>query len=157
MKTFMAWLENINDKHLIIMRGLPGSGKSTKAKKLGIGGVVYSTDDFFDVNGQYVFDPTKLKEYHEKNQHRTELAMRKGISPIVIDNTNVFADHIKPYVKLGDMYGYKIKLELPDTEWAWDAEQLANKNSHGVPKHAIDRMLNNFQHDVSIENLRYQK
>ena len=83
--------------------------------------------------------------------------MRKGISPIVIDNTNVFADHIKPYVKLGDMYGYKIKLELPDTEWAWDAEQLANKNSHGVPKHAIDRMLNNFQHDVSIENLRYQK
>lgn len=39
------------------MRGLPGSGKSTKAKKIaGELGVIYSTDDFFMVNGQYVFD-----------------------------------------------------------------------------------------------------
>jgi adenylate kinase family enzyme len=39
------------------MRGLPGSGKSTKAKKIaGEHGVIYSTDDFFMVNGQYVYD-----------------------------------------------------------------------------------------------------
>lgn len=157
MKDFIAWLENKNNKHLVIMRGLPGSGKSTKAKKLGIGGVVYSTDDFFEKDGKYIFDPSKLGEYHEKNQYRTELAMKKGITPIVIDNTNVLANHMKPYVKLADMYGYKIKIELPDTEWAWDAEQLANKNTHGVPLHGIQKMLNNFQHDVSVEKLRYEK
>ena len=39
------------------MRGLPGSGKSTKAKKIaGEHGVIYSTDDFFMVNGVYVYD-----------------------------------------------------------------------------------------------------
>lgn len=157
MKTFLSWVENRHDKHLIIMRGLPGSGKSSKAKTLGIGGVVYSTDDFFDVDGKYMFDPTKLKEYHEKNQHRTELAMRKGVTPIVIDNTNIMADHMKPYVKLGDMYGYKISIEYPETDWAWDADQLASKNTHGVPKNSIQRMLDNFQHDVSIEKLRYEK
>lgn len=44
-------------KKLVIMRGLPGSGKSTLAKKIaGNSGVVYSTDDFFMVNGQYVYD-----------------------------------------------------------------------------------------------------
>jgi adenylate kinase family enzyme len=36
-------------KKMIIMRGLPGSGKSYKAKKLAQAenGVIYSTDDFF--------------------------------------------------------------------------------------------------------------
>lgn len=43
------------------MRGLPGSGKSTKAKKIaGSQGVVYSTDDFFMVKGQYVYDGSKI-------------------------------------------------------------------------------------------------
>ena len=36
------------ERTLILMRGVPGSGKSTKAKLLaGNKGVVYSTDDFF--------------------------------------------------------------------------------------------------------------
>ena len=43
------------------MRGLPGSGKSTKARKIaGQFGVVYSTDDFFMVNGEYKFDPKMI-------------------------------------------------------------------------------------------------
>ena len=43
------------------MRGLPGSGKSTLAKKIaGNAGVVYSTDDFFMVNGQYMYDPKMI-------------------------------------------------------------------------------------------------
>jgi len=51
------------------MRGLPGSGKSTLAKKLaGENGLVYSTDDFFYVNGQYIFDGKMIPEYHRKNQ-----------------------------------------------------------------------------------------
>lgn len=50
------------------MRGVPGSGKSTKAKQLaGIKGLVYSTDDFFMKNGDYVYDPSKIGEYHDKN------------------------------------------------------------------------------------------
>jgi adenylate kinase family enzyme len=43
------------------MRGLPGSGKSTKAKELaGEQGLVFSTDDFFMVNGKYIFDPKMI-------------------------------------------------------------------------------------------------
>jgi adenylate kinase family enzyme len=54
------------------MRGVPGSGKSTKAKKLaGTSGVVYSTDDFFMKNGEYVYDVKMIVEYHEKNLKRT--------------------------------------------------------------------------------------
>lgn len=56
------------EKKLFLMRGMPGSGKSTLAKKLaGQGGVVYSTDDFFMKNGQYVYDAKMIGEYHNKN------------------------------------------------------------------------------------------
>ena len=58
------------------MRGLPGSGKSTKAKKIaGHFGIVYSTDDFYMVNGEYKYDPKMIGEYHEKNFKRTVEAM----------------------------------------------------------------------------------
>jgi adenylate kinase family enzyme len=47
------------------MRGLPGSGKSTKAKKIaGNFGVIFSTDDFFMVNGKYTYNPQMIGEYH---------------------------------------------------------------------------------------------
>ncbi len=72
------------------MRGVPGSGKSTKAKKLaGQNGVVFSTDDFFIKNGQYVYDPKFIGENHEKNIKRAIEAMQKSINLIVIDNTNI--------------------------------------------------------------------
>lgn len=62
------------------MRGLPGSGKSYKAKKLAEAGhgIVYSTDDFFEVDGKYIYDGSKIGEYHQKNQDRTEEALKKG-------------------------------------------------------------------------------
>ena len=43
------------------MRGLPGSGKSTLARKIADKtGLVYSTDDFFMINGEYVFEPKMI-------------------------------------------------------------------------------------------------
>jgi NEDD4-binding protein 2 len=54
------------------MRGVPGSGKSTKAKKLaGTDGLIYSTDDFFMKNGEYVYDVKSIGEYHDRNLKRT--------------------------------------------------------------------------------------
>lgn len=74
----------MNDKDMkkvIILRGLPGSGKSRYAKRLKeeskLISVICSTDEYFmvddldsiDHNGVirnriYKFDPTKLVEYH---------------------------------------------------------------------------------------------
>ena len=76
---------------LVIMRGVPGSGKSYKAKNLAQdgNGVVYSTDDFFEVNGKYVFDGSKIGEYHKQNQLRTAQAMKQDLPLIIVDNTNI--------------------------------------------------------------------
>lgn len=60
---------------LVLLRGLPGSGKSFLARTLqedNPGGVILSTDDYFYINGQYQFDVKYLGEAHEWNQNRDE-------------------------------------------------------------------------------------
>jgi tRNA uridine 5-carbamoylmethylation protein Kti12 len=49
-------------KTLIIMRGLPGSGKSTRARELQEKGVIHSTDTYFTnpLTGEYEFDFEKI-------------------------------------------------------------------------------------------------
>ncbi|XP_063648525.1 NEDD4-binding protein 2-like 1 isoform X3 [Pan troglodytes] len=60
--------------------------------------LIFSTDDFFfREDGAYEFNPDFLEEAHEWNQKRARKAMRNGISPIIIDNTNLHAWEMKPY------------------------------------------------------------
>jgi len=142
------------------MRGLPGSGKSTKARGLGKGGVVFSTDDFFMDNGVYKYDQTKIGEAHAWNIQRAEGAMSRGVSPVVIDNTNVQVIHAKPYVEIGKKYGYQIRVEEPDSPW-WKKlfgesmnenaktelmDELARRNTHGVPPEVIRKMMDRWDH-----------
>ena len=50
---------------LYIIRGLPGSGKSTLGVKLCGEGNTFAADDYFeDDTGVYNFDPTRLKDAH---------------------------------------------------------------------------------------------
>lgn len=87
------------ERILIIMRGVPGSGKSTLARKMQGSGVVLSTDDFF-VNkfGEYYFNPHSLSEAHSWNQRRADREMKASTNPIIIDNTNLEAWEMQPYV-----------------------------------------------------------
>ncbi|KFM79782.1 NEDD4-binding protein 2-like 2, partial [Stegodyphus mimosarum] len=68
---------------LIILRGLPGSGKSSLARKMKFSGAVFSTDDFFYKKGKYVFDPNQLTEAHAWNKIRTRNALEKGVTPVI--------------------------------------------------------------------------
>lgn len=130
------------EKVLIIMRGISGSGKSTKAKSFG--GNVYSTDDFFMENEEYKFDPSKIVEAHGWNQNRVKEAMSSGETPIVVDNTNTQKWEAKPYVLMAKEFGYAVKVEESDTPWRFDAEELSKRNVHGVPKPAIQGMVDRY-------------
>lgn len=143
----------MNVKILIIVRGCPGSGKSTLAKQLGKGGVVLGSDDFFMVNGKYEFDMSAIGDAHSWNVGRVEKAMKQNISPIVVDNTNTQAWEAKPYVELARKYGYNVEIKEPTTPWKFDANELTKRNTHGVPREAIEKMLRKWEPNITIEDI----
>lgn len=145
-------------KTLFIMRGLPGSGKSSIAESLvgggcqhstvkdfrflfGREGVICTTDSYFyddwSPDGSYLFDPTKIALNHKMNQGAVQFAMDQGVPAIVVDNTNVQQWETDAYVKLAHQNGYKIVVvEVPHS----DLQACADRNSHNVPPEIITNM-----------------
>lgn len=148
------------EKVLIIMRGISGSGKSTLAKQLaGKDGVIFSTDDLFinPKTGKYEFNGRLIHRNHQINYNNSVDAMSKGITPIVIDNTNIRFSEFRKYVEAAQQYGYKVDFKEPVTPWAWDADELFKRNTHGVPKESIQRMIDRFEKDPTVEKVLQSK
>ncbi|KAM9468915.1 uncharacterized protein n4bp2l2 [Clarias gariepinus] len=139
---------------LIMMRGLPGSGKSTLARHIsssGLSGLVLSTDDYFYQNDGYCFDPTLLGAAHDWNQNRAKQAMLDRRTPVVIDNTNLRAWEMKPYVSMALDMGYRVEFVEPETSWKCDPVELERRNHHGVPRETIANMLDRFELPISVD------
>jgi predicted kinase len=149
------------EKELIIMRGTSGSGKSFKAKQLaGETGTICSADDFFMElgNGEYAYNRNFIGEAHQQCQDKAIQAIQQGDNPVVIDNTNTQLwemKKLKPIIQLAQSLGYSIRIEEPETEW-WknrDIDEMVNKNSHGVPREAIERMVNRWHPDITVDDI----
>uniref|UniRef100_A0A3Q3J3L8 Smr domain-containing protein n=1 Tax=Monopterus albus TaxID=43700 RepID=A0A3Q3J3L8_MONAL len=141
----------LEGKVLVLLRGAPGSGKSTLARALlehNLGGVILCTDDYFTHNGEYEFDPRALGEAHEWNHQRAKDAFKRGMNPIIIDNTNMQGWEMKPYVAL--KHGYKVLFREPDTWWKHKPRELMRRTSHNVPVETIRRMLNGYERFVTV-------
>ncbi|XP_064005235.1 NEDD4-binding protein 2 isoform X2 [Pogoniulus pusillus] len=141
---------------LVLLRGVPGSGKSYLARTLledNPDGIILSTDDYFCKNGQYHYDPDCLGEAHDWNRKRAKEAFEMRISPIIIDNTNIQAWEMKPYVTLAQQFKYKVMFREPDTWWKFKPKELEKRNIHGVPKEKIKRMLERYERCLSVSSI----
>lgn len=143
-------------QELVIMRGIPGSGKSTKAKSLVGDGIIHSTDDVIEASGDYreFFakmiankDFAPLSRAHSQNFKNAKASMEKGISPIIIDNTNLKADEAKNYIETALQMGYSEKnIKFVDVgDGGLSAEELAKRNTHGVPLDKIKQMIQTYK------------
>ncbi|CAI9557233.1 unnamed protein product, partial [Staurois parvus] len=140
-------------RKLVLLRGVPGSGKSTLARILleqSPDGIVFSTDDYFCQENGYAYDVKLLGDAHNWNQNRAQRAMDDGRSPIIIDNTNIQAWEMKPYVQMALDRGYAVDFLEPNTWWKLDPHELEKRNTHRVPREKISQMLERFEHDMNV-------
>lgn len=138
---------------MFIMRGLPGSGKSTlvtQLKSMYKRAVVCSADDYFMRDGKYQFDLKKRPDAHKFCQSNAEDACRRNCHVIIIDNTNVRYWEMSVYLKLAKTYGYIIVTVQPKTPWRFDPVELASRNTHGVPEDILREKIASFQEDSPI-------
>ena len=114
-KNMLGKSVNKPDQVLIIMRGIPGAGKSTKARELKGSGEIFSTDDRIEAQGDYneFFsnmiknkDFSPLGKVHGLNFKMAEKAMKEGVSPVIVDNTNIRPSEAKNYVESALRMGY---------------------------------------------------
>lgn len=96
-------IRNIIMATLIILRGIPGSGKSTYAasyKQTHPGTwVIVSADSFFIVNGKYNFDPKMLQAAHDCCYNSAVRAISEGKN-VILDNTNRRIDEFSRYMHI---------------------------------------------------------
>ena len=111
---------------LIIIRGLPGSGKTTMAKSMN-GFVHFEADQWMtDEAGNYCFDPEKLSAAHEACRIATKRALDAG-NNVVVSNTFVEHWEMTPYLEMG--YPFRV-LEAPGNY----------SSEHNVPPEILQQM-----------------
>ncbi|RHX88520.1 AAA family ATPase [Leptospira stimsonii] len=97
---------------LILIRGLPGAGKSALAKLLSENGTypVFSVDDYFTnpETKEYRFQYTENHLAYKSCEERTEKAMMERTPKIFLDNTFTLSWELEPYFRLASKYNYTV-------------------------------------------------
>ena len=89
---------------LRLIRGLPGSGKTTLAKQYNC--LHLEADMYFIKNGQYSFDKHQLQNAHQWCLLQTEIALKNNMD-VVVSNTFTQLWELERYIKLAVRYNIK--------------------------------------------------
>lgn len=156
-------------KRVVILRGLPGSGKTSFAEFLlstNKSSIRHSTDDYFLVfdetnkttvgaqtlqttghlsRGKYVFVFERLQEYHNRNYEAFCKSVKEGIELVIVDNTNIQKAHYMRYLKSAQEAGYHVDVITIGGFDPASIDLYARRNSHSVPYGAIQKMSRAFE------------
>lgn len=147
------------EKTLYIIRGVPGSGKSTFVRRaFPETAVVCSMDNYCTVGGHYSFDPALIMSSVQHVADRLEDEMAKGTMKIVVDNTHSRVIEYARWRRMAERHGYSVcVLVIP---WKREeAELYASRNLHGhkdIIIRVIDTQMERWEsdvHDVCLENV----
>lgn len=133
---------------LIIVRGLPGSGKTTEAKALKrqigwyemVEAFIIETDHYFvRPDGEYDFNPRMLKQAHEWCRGRTFAELNYGTT--IVSNTFTQWWELEPYIKFCKENGHSVEVITLTTQF---------ENIHKVPEETMKKMAARFESHEDI-------
>ena len=123
---------------LIIVRGIPGSGKSTFAKEIvkmfPDDSVHWESDMFFMHNGVYCWKPNKVNLAHRWCQQKVEKSF-DAVDMVVVSNTFTTESEMKSYLDFAKENGISVQIVRMENRF---------ENEHGVPKATLEKMKARF-------------
>ncbi|XP_071103876.1 2',3'-cyclic-nucleotide 3'-phosphodiesterase-like isoform X1 [Haliotis cracherodii] len=140
-------------KVMFLLRGLPGSGKTTIVSQLQYvypSSVKCSADDFFFVKGGYRFHAARLNDAHQWCQGKAQHACESGAPVVIIDNTNVRHWEMHFYTNLAHRTNYTVITVIPKTSWRFSPDVLARRNKHGVSEDILREKLHQFENKAPV-------
>lgn len=134
----------MENKFAFIMRGVPGSRKTTTAKFLaGHRGVIHAVDDYHTQEaGIFVWDDKRKEEFYEKNYEAFVGSLDDGVGIVVCDCINITRDEYFKYVQAARDRGYTTATV---TMSAPTPGQAAKINQHDVSLDQIADMYENWE------------
>lgn len=129
---------------VIIMRGIPGSGKTTYHKRWWPQARVCSADFFFERDGQpYKFDAARIQEAHQDCWATFMAFLEKGAPLIVVDNTNLTMAEISAYTlpaQAVHLLSSSPKYEVDILTMSCKPEIACKRGTHGVEEWKVGAM-----------------
>ena len=134
----------MENKFAFIMRGVPGSRKSTTARYLaGRHGTIHAVDDYHtEEAGIFVWDDDRAEEFYEKNYEAFVGSLDDGVSVVVCDCINITREEYFKYVQAARDRGYTTATV---TMSAPTPSQAAKVNQHDVSLEQIADMYENWE------------
>ncbi len=93
---------------------------------------------FVDREGNYKFEPSKIKDAHAWCQEEVEFLLRLEHTPVVVSNTFTQEWEMEAYYKLAKDYGYTVFSLIVEN-------RHGGRNIHGVPDDKLEIMKNRFE------------
>lgn len=122
-------------KILYLIRGLPGTGKTTLAARLA--GYRVAADDYFtDSDGNYNFNPAHLGVAHEQCQLKIKGWMKSSLGGMAVHNTFSQQWEAQPYIDMAKEHGYTVVIIECQTILG---------NTHDVPEESIQAMRDRWE------------
>lgn len=98
---------------LVIIVGVPGSGKTTLAKHIAHDSCICEADKYPDLYQNGILQKDLLAKAHQWCQEQVKERMLAHVKMIVQSNTNLELNHIYPYLELAHLHSYSVKLITP--------------------------------------------
>ena len=121
--------------YLTIVRGIPGSGKTSFVKEAKIECIHLEADMLCVRGDEYLWEPSQVRHNHDTLHKIAALVMDRG-ADLVISNTFTQKWEFRDYIDYAQNRNYEVGVIRMTGEF---------ENSHGVPQDIVDKMRKRFE------------